>query len=115
MLLYSPDCCLTSPEPDLNSSGVEKVLEEVNMFRQSGQVSGLFAQDDGLSQDQTVKPGLFTFPGLDALNTGPGFTIITNNTGRRWQLLYSHDCYLFNRRKKVLIRIYIVTNIACPG
>ena len=39
---------------------------------------GLFAEDDGLSEDQAVKPSLFAFPGLEALNTGPGFTIITN-------------------------------------
>ena len=62
--------------PDLNSPGVEKVLEDVNELAQSGELPGLSAEDNGLSQDQTVEPSLFVFPGLDALNTGPDLTIL---------------------------------------
>ena len=76
------------PEPDLNSSGVEEVLEDVNELGQSSEMSGLFAEDDGLSQDQTFQSRLFPFPGLDALNTGPDFamrTIYKTEGGKGWE------------------------------
>ena len=59
--------------PHLNSSGVEKVLEDVNEPGDSSEMSGLFADDDALSEDQTVQPCLLISPGLDALNAGPDF------------------------------------------
>ena len=83
------------PEPDLNSPGVEEVLEDVNELGQSGEMSGLFAEDDGLSEDQTFQPRLFPFPGLDALNTGQDFAIRTiYNTGEGKEgdnFLYSRE------------------------
>ena len=65
-------------EPHLDSSSVEKILELFNLLVESSELSGLFAQYDGLSEDQTVKSSSLAFPGPDALNTGPSFTILTN-------------------------------------